>query len=122
MNKHKPPMLSHRPLTEITGYGELSTRITRTAALRSIGEVVYAVRCGDSIKIGHTVNLAKRMNSLKATELLAFMAGTHEDEQALHSRLADHREHGREWYYPTPGVMAVVNEMRATLGLEPYAA
>ena len=99
-----------------------SQAISRAAALRALGEVVYAVRCGDVIKIGHTANLAIRVNHLHADEVLAFVPGTRDDEQQLHARLADHGHHGREWYYPTPGVLAVVNEMRERLGLEPYAA
>jgi len=76
---------------------------------------------GDVVKIGHTTDLAARYRTLHATEVLAFTPGTLADEQALHDSLADHVHHGREWYYPTPGVMAVVNEMRDALGLEPVA-
>lgn len=93
----------------------------RNAALRAFGEVVYAVRCGDVVKIGHTTDLAVRLRQLHG-EIIAFRQGTYDDEQTLHARLVDHLHHGREWYYPTPGVMAVVNEMRATIGLDPIAA
>lgn len=48
--------------------------------------------------------------------------GTYEDEQELHRQLADHLHHGREWYYPTPGVFAVVNDLRARLGQAPLVA
>lgn len=95
--------------------------ISRWAALRAIGQVVYAARCGDTIKIGVTTDLANRLSGIGADELLAFTPGNHADEQALHARLVEHRHHGTEWYYPTPGVMAVVNEMRDRLGLEPVA-
>jgi len=98
----------------------------RNAALRTLnlgGGLVYAARvAGGVIKIGHTGNLAERLYNLgPVVELLAFMPGTYADEQALHAKLADHLEHGREWYYPTPGVMAVVNDMRQILGLTPVA-
>jgi hypothetical protein len=107
-------------MPDIPGYGDLV--VGRTEALRSLGPVVYAVRVGDLVKIGHTGNLAKRMNSLKADDVLAFAPGTKTEEQAIHERLRDHRHHGREWYFPTPGVMTVVNEMREALGLDPIAA
>lgn len=95
--------------------------ISRPAALRAVGAVVYAVRCGDVIKIGHTRNLAQRCNKLQADEVLAIRPGTYEDEQAIHARLVGHLHHGREWYYPTPAVVTVVNEMRASLGMDPVA-
>lgn len=97
--------------------------ISRAAALRAVGEVVYAARVGDVVKIGHTVDLATRLRGLGVDAVvLAFAPGSYADEQALHRRLADHLHHGREWYYPTPGVLRVVNELRAALGLEPVAA
>lgn len=118
----KPRQDRFRELTEVPGSDVMTRQITKAGALRSLGEVVYAVRCGDAVKIGYTTNLAKRMNSLKADDVLGFRPGTKADEQALHEQLAEHRHHGREWYRPTPAVLAVVNEMRETLGLEPLAA
>lgn len=99
---------------------ELTTAQARRA-LTTIGEVVYAIRCPDGvIKIGHTTQLQARCYQVGG-ELLAFMFGSYDDEQSLHARLAGHLHHGREWYYPTPGVMAVVNEMREAFGLAPVA-
>lgn len=113
---------TRRPLTAVTGSEVTTSLISRAFALRSVGEVVYAMRVGDLIKIGHTGNLAQRLTQLGATEVLAFAPGTYADEQALHQRLTGHVHHGREWYYPTPGVLTVVNEMRGRLGLDPIAA
>lgn len=111
---------TRRPVDAVTGFGE-PRPLTRRAALLALGPVVYAVRCGDTIKIGHTRDLSNRMSGLHADELLAVMPGTYDDEQALHARLVDHRHHGHEWYYPTPGVLAIVNEMRDRIGLQPVA-
>lgn len=101
--------------------------ITRAHALRSLGEVVYAVRTGDVVKIGHTTNLQTRISAIRHEtgydpEVLAFMPGTYDDEQAIHAALDGHQHHGDEWYYPTRAVLEVVNVMRETLGLEPVAA
>lgn len=79
--------LTQRPLHAVTGFGFITDLISRAQALRALGEVVYAVRVGDVIKIGHTTDLAKRVNQLHATEILAFMPGTLADEQAIHARL-----------------------------------
>lgn len=94
----------------------------RNVAMRALGAVVYAVRVGDLIKIGHTSDLATRVTQLHADEILAVQVGTRDDEQALHARLDGHQHHGVEWYFPTRAVMVAVNEMREALGLEPIAA
>ena len=112
---------THRPLTNVTGFGHLSQQISRTKALESVGEVIYAARVGDTIKIGHTTNLALRLIALRADEVLAFRPGTYREEQDIHASLRDHLHHDREWYYPTPAVMRLVNQMRETLGLAPVA-
>jgi hypothetical protein len=113
---------SFRELHDVPGSGVMHLEVSRTEALAAVGPVVYALRCGDTIKIGHTKNLVWRIYKLHADELLAFRPGVLEDEQAIHADLLEHLHHGREWYRPTPAVMAVVNEMRAELGLDPVAA
>ena len=53
----------------------------------------------------------------------AFRFGDYDDEQAVHRSLAAQRIEGkREYYHPTPEVLAVVNEMRSDLGLPVLAA
>lgn len=87
-------------------------------ALKGTG-VVYAMRVADGvIKIGHTANIAWRIYNLHG-EILGFTIGSLADEQALHAALSAHIHHGREWYHPTPEVLAVVAEMREELGLPP---
>lgn len=109
---------TRRPLEAITGWGG-EKRLTRASALRALGPVVYAVRVGPLIKIGHTANLARRFNELHADEVLAFVPGTTSDEQAIHDELTEHAHRGREWYRPTNEVLAVINGMRDRLGLLP---
>lgn len=98
---------------------EVSTE-DRAQILNALGSVVYAVRLpGRIVKIGCSANLAARIQALGAVEILAFKPGEYADEQAIHATLVAHRHHGREYYHPSPEVMAVVNQMREDLGLDP---
>lgn len=104
-----------------------SDKERRNAAIAAVTDgrpIVYALRCGDGvIKIGHTSDFASRAASIGAdSELLAFQVGDYEDEQAIHAALKGYAVRGREWYPAIPKVLAVVNNMRADLGLEPIAA
>lgn len=94
---------------------------SKTALANDVGPVIYAVRTRDNlIKIGHTTRLANRMRAYGGLgNLLALRPGTRDDELALHRSLAAHVHHGREYYNPTPEVIAVINGMRATHGLAP---
>lgn len=109
------------------GYRKTSS-ISRHQAMKALGSVVYAARLADgTVKIGWTENFEHRLAWLKGyvkqdVELLAFKLGTYEDEQAIHASLTDHLDHAREYYKPTPEVMAVVNDMRADLKMPPVAA
>lgn len=98
---------------------------SRTSALRSLTggrRVVYAMRMPDgAVKIGTTVDLANRLSGLHA-ELLGFIFGSHEDERALHRKLAPDCVRGREYYRPSPAVMAAINAMRDDWNLPHLAA
>lgn len=99
----------------------------RTQALKAlIGDrsVVYAIRTPDGlIKVGCSASLWNRRRSLgAAAEILAFRFGDFDDEQAIHRALAEHRARGREYYHPTPAVMAMVNDMRDEWNLPHIAA
>lgn len=98
---------------------------SRTAALTLLGSVVYAIRVNGTIKIGHTTNLARRLNEIRcrdhdsAAEIIAFKLGSAHDEATLHHRLTRHLHHGREYYWPVSPVIDTVNEMREVLELPP---
>jgi hypothetical protein len=103
----------------------------RHDALRLLGDTIYAARieCTGAIKIGWTSDLCHRLTCLKHThqsqvELLAVVVGaTRQDEALVHASFGDeHREHGREYYRPTPAVLALVNEWRVRVGLPTLAA
>ena len=106
--------------------GPVTTRTERDrdraqaiAALTAGRSVVYAMRLpGDTIKIGCSRNLASRRRCVHAdAEILGFMFGEYDDEQAIHAALRSSRERGREYYRPTPEVLAVVNQMRDEFNL-----
>lgn len=100
------------------------------AAMTALGQVIYAVDLDGIIKIGCTSDLGGRLRTLRYrnkainVEVLAFMlGGTVEQEQAIHAKLGErNRAHSREYYRPTDEVLAVVNEMRQTIGLPSVAA
>lgn len=88
-------------------------------------EVIYAIRCPDGlIKIGHTTDLQNRRRHFDSdpTAILAVKPGTYDDEQAAHDALRESCARGREYYRPTPEVLAFVNEIRSGYGLESIAA
>lgn len=94
--------------------------------LAEVGPVIYAIRTGDDlIKIGYTTDLASRQRNFGKAQLgefghiLAARPGTRQDEQAIHQRLKGLAARGWEYYPWRPEVVAVVNEMRASLGLGP---
>ena len=100
----------------------------RMDIMNSLGSIIYAARLDDGvIKIGWTQRFGDRLRCLRhhdqlGIELLAFRAGTHDEEQAIHAALVDHVHHGREYYHPAHEVLTVVNDMRAALNMPPVAA
>lgn len=102
-------------------YGEIP-RSPVLHALTGGGHVVYALRLPDgAIKIGCSKNLANRASGLHG-QILGFMPGDFDDEQAIHDALKPHRAHGWEYYHATPEVLAVVNRMRERFDLVPLTA
>lgn len=97
----------------------------RAQALRAIvgdASVVYAIRMRDGVvKIGCTQRLWRRVNEVGG-EIIAFTLGDLADESAVHEGLRDHVAHGREYYHPTPEVLAAVNAMRDEWNLPHIAA
>lgn len=110
------------------GYGSLSSMQTSTEYSEMHGTILYAARVGDgTIKIGVTSHLHLRLVALRCLtqsepEVLAVKNGTIADEQAIHDSLAKHVAHGREWYRPEAEVLAVINDWRADLNMDPLVA
>lgn len=102
----------------------IKTQRQAFAALSKLGPLIYAFRLEDGrIKIGHTTELARRIDKLYAShhvrvaEFLAYRFGTRDDEQAVHDSLKGLAVEGREFYPACPEVLAVVNGWRSALRL-----
>jgi hypothetical protein len=91
-------------------------------ALKAMGKVLYAVQFPDGvIKLGYTADLDVRRRQygpVGSYKIIAVAPGTREQERALHAALRPHRARGHEWYHPTTEVLATVNRMRQSVGLE----
>ncbi|WP_157849388.1 GIY-YIG nuclease family protein [Streptomyces violaceorubidus] len=77
--------------------------------------LVYFARREKLIKIGKTTNLRLRMTALHA-EALATEPGGIDRERHLQRRFKHARAsaRSREWFHPTPDLIAYINELRAT--------
>lgn len=77
------------------------------------GSVVYFVRMGDLIKIGHTANLRRRLHGLSLTvkQVLATEPGGKEREAELHVQFTHLREFG-EWFRAEPDLLAHIESVR----------
>ena len=61
--------------------------------------IVYYLRVGDLIKIGHTRQINSRLAVYPPkSELIAIRDGGRAFERAEHRRYAEHLEYGREWF------------------------
>jgi hypothetical protein len=78
------------------------------------GAVVYFIRMGDLIKIGHTTNLAHRVQGLSLTmnQVLATEVGYRQREAELHGRFAHLREFG-EWFRAEPELLGYIAALHA---------
>ena len=104
---------------------ELVRRRAIYEALGELGEVIYVIRCDDGlIKIGHTGCLRDRRRHHRAdfADILAVIPGSYEVEQAIHQRFREHCARGREYYHPTPEILAFINDVREQAGVPPVAA
>jgi hypothetical protein len=110
------------PRTDITSSFNIDHHadipFTRSAALKAVGEVVYANLMADgTVKIGWTRDLYHRLRCFPpGSRLLAFRVGDHQDELDIHHGLKAHVARGREYYHPLPEVVALINEWRKALG------
>lgn len=83
--------------------------------------VVYYVRTGNHIKIGYTIHLRERINSLRVDRdaLLAVEPGWREKEAERHAQFAAERQGRRENFNPSRRLLAHVDVVRAKHG-EPW--
>jgi hypothetical protein len=82
----------------------------KVPSLRKRPSLVYFIRDGDKVKIGHSVKPTVRMAALTThskLELLAVCHGGREREASLHQRFSDHRVKG-EWFTLTPEILKYI--------------
>lgn len=83
--------------------GELDMRMRTKRELASDAidgaedSVVYYMRIGNRVKIGHTAKLADRVRTIGPEELMAIEPGGYGTEQIRHRQFAELRTH-REWF------------------------
>lgn len=84
--------------------------------------VVYYVRINDHVKVGYTVNLRERVNSLRVdrSALLAVEPGWRETEHDRHEQFAAERQGRREDFNPSRRLLGHIDVVRAKYG-EPWA-
>jgi hypothetical protein len=86
-----------------------------SAKIPVIGPVVYYVRRGRYIKIGHAVDLRRRMRDLyrRADDVLAIEHGSRITELERHEQFADDRVHWRaENFRESPALLAHIARLR----------
>lgn len=79
--------------------GKATPRPDRTRRnVRTTPGRIYFAKAGDLIKIGFSTNLRQRMGQL-GVEPIVTIAGTMEDEKALHHQFGEYWDHG-EYFRP----------------------
>jgi hypothetical protein len=79
------------------------------------GPVVYYLRVGGLIKIGHTKNLEQRRLAYPIDhELLAVECGGFWLERQRHMQFGEDIDHGREWFLPSAALISHINTLRST--------
>lgn len=73
--------------------------------------LVYYLRFQGMIKIGTTVNLAKRLQAIPHDEVLATEPGGTEVERRRHAEFREYRRAHREWFLPGPRLMDHIDRL-----------
>lgn len=81
---------------------------------------IYAIECGDAVKIGFAKEPKSRLVTLQIgspapCRLLGVKAGTHEDELALHRQFSELRIRG-EWFSKNGPVLDFISELSDDFG------
>jgi hypothetical protein len=99
---------------------ERTARVEAAAEARrgAATSFVYYLRIYDSVKIGHTVNVRRRVGELRVdmAGLLAVEPGGADLERERHLQFAQHRLGRRENFVPVPALMAHIAALREAHG------
>lgn len=81
---------------------------------------VYFLRSGDSVKIGTTLNLARRAQQITVPnpQVLATEPGYRRRERLLHLTFSRHRLNG-EWFDLAPALVTYINRLRTAARVRP---
>lgn len=82
---------------------------------------VYYVRCGHLIKIGTTMDLARRFIAIRPNEVLALEPGGHVIEGERHREFAKLQASG-EYFHPGPALQKEILALRAAHGVPSWTA
>lgn len=88
---------------------------------RLVPGVIYYALIGDTIKIGYTTDLDRRMRQYPPTaRLLAVEPGTKKLERVRHSLFHVHLAHGREWFKRNPELDEWISKVIEKHGQPPF--
>lgn len=111
--------LAEGPIEDAPAEPELLMRMDSPFAVepnnRPFPGVVYYIRTGGRIKIGHSTRLAQRLAQYPPdTEVLYLLAGDKQMERAEHRRFNAYLADGREWFQDRPEVTGLIAAMAAS--------
>lgn len=77
--------------------------------------VIYYIRTGGRIKIGHSINVERRLSQYPPdVEVLFLQTGGKDMERQEHRRFSAYLADGREWFRDTPEVTNLIEAMART--------
>lgn len=112
--RNTQPALMREAVAELKSEMKAEARQAKTARAAAGEGTIYYLRLHDTIKIGWTADLERRLKDYPPyAEVLAEHPGTRAEETDLHKTFTPSRTHGREWYQPTPELVAHIERVRA---------
>ena len=77
---------------------------------------VYYIRVGDLVKIGHTIDLDRRLATYPpGMEILKIREGNRALEHSEHIRFSEHLSDGREWFQANDRVLQLISEIQSSV-------
>ena len=91
------------------------SRQAKIKTIPSTNDIVYFIRDGDCIKIGHTTDIEERLNTFKIgnhneLKLLKTIEGGFQKEQELHKKF-EHLNKEGEWFFATKELIEFIRSL-----------